>query len=293
MEPSQSLLLTKLPPELRLIIWDYAFDAATLHFECVDSRMQCVWCDDTNDTTKLGFRHTCWNARRFISRAGILSKSGSRSIAIDSPAAQGQGRGRLSLLLTCKTLYVQDKCLGCECERERERHQTLTGATYSYHEALDMLYQRTTFSARRTHAIRELPRMLSATWHRVRALQLSTAFQYPGATTTTQSHLRLPLDHFAQWGQTCRVLASLNLSSLDITLALWPLNPSRRDTPIPIDSLALLLDPLRTVHADQFTVTVTSNVPPDAKGELPPEFPFELQVRDRSGIGFYTVPSDD
>jgi hypothetical protein len=177
--------------------------------------------------------------------------------------------------------------------RERERHKTLTGATYSYHEALDMLYQRTTFSARRTHAIRELPRMLPTTWHRVRALQLSTAFQYPGATTTTQSHLRLPLDHFAQWGQTCRVLASLNLSSLDITLALWPLNPSRRDTPIPIDSLALLLDPLRTVHADQFTVTVTSNVPPDAKGELPPEFPFELQVRDRSGIGFYTVPSDD
>jgi hypothetical protein len=177
--------------------------------------------------------------------------------------------------------------------RERERYQILTVKTCSYHEALDMLYQRTTFAARRTHAIRELPRMLPATWHRVRALQLSTAFQYPRATTTTQSHLRLPLDHFAQWGQTCRILASLDLSSLDITLALWPLNPSRRDAPIPIDSLALLLDPLRTVHADEFTVMVTSNVPPGVKGKLLPEFPFKLQVRDRSGIGFYTVPSDD
>jgi hypothetical protein len=156
-----------------------------------------------------------------------------------------------------------------------------------------MLYQHTTFAARRTHAIRELPRMLPATWHRLRKLQLSTAFQYPGATTTTQSHLRPPLDHFAQWGQTCRTLASLNLSSLDITLALWPLNPSRRDTPITIDSLALLLDPLRTVHADRFVVTVTSNIPPHAKGKLPPGFPFELQVRDRSGIGYYTVASDD
>jgi hypothetical protein len=174
-----------------------------------------------------------------------------------------------------------------------ERNQKLTRNAYSYHEALDMLYQRTTFAARRTHAIRELPRMLPATWHRVRALQLSTAFQYPGATTTRQSHLRLPLDHFAQWGQTCRILASLNLSSLDITLALWPLNPSRRDTPITLDSLALLLDPLRTVHADKFIVTVTANVPPDAKGQLPPELPFELRVRERSGIGFYTVASDD
>jgi hypothetical protein len=155
-----------------------------------------------------------------------------------------------------------------------------------------MLYQRTTFAARRTHAIRELPRMLPATWHRVRALHLSTAFQYPIATTSTQSQLRPPLDHFAQWAQTCRTLASLNLSSLDITLALWPLNPSRRDTPISIDSLAQLLDPLRTVRADKFIVTVTSNVPPDAKRKLP-EFPFELQVRDRSGIGYYTVASDD
>jgi hypothetical protein len=158
-----------------------------------------------------------------------------------------------------------------------------------------MLYQRTTFAAKKTHAIRELPRMLPATSsHRVRALHLSTAFQYPIATTTitTQSQLRPPLDDFAQWGQTCRILASLKLSSLDITLALWPLNPSRRDTPISIDSLALLLDPLRTVHADKFVVTVTSNVPPDAKRKLP-EFQFELQVRDRSGIGYYTVASDD
>jgi hypothetical protein len=106
MEQSHSLLLTKIPPELRLIIWDHALDTKTLHFECVDSRLQCVLCDDSKDSTKLGFRHTCWNAHRFISRAGI------RSIATDSPpAAQGQGRGRLSLLLTCKILYVQDKFL--------------------------------------------------------------------------------------------------------------------------------------------------------------------------------------
>jgi hypothetical protein len=159
-----------------------------------------------------------------------------------------------------------------------------------------MLYQRTTFAARRTHAIRELPRMLPATsWHRVRALHLSTAFQYPIAATTTTIRtvrVRPPLDDFAQWGQTCRILASLNLSSLDITLALWPPNPSRREAPITIDSLALLLDPLRTIHAGKFVVTVTPNVPPDAERRLL-ELPFELRVRDRSGLGYYTVDSDD
>jgi hypothetical protein len=202
-------------------------------------------------------------------------------------------RKRLSYSARARPLvpsaYLQDLVctgqLGCECETSDVDEKE------SYYEALDMLYQRTTFAARRTHTIRELPRMLPATWQRVRALNLSTVFQYPIATTT-QSQLRPSLDDFAQWGQTCRILASLKLSSLDITLALWPLNPSRRDTPISIDSLALLLDPLRAVHADKFTVTVTSNVPPDAKRKLP-EFPFELQVRDRSGIGYYTVASDD
>lgn len=38
MEQSNSLLLTKLPPELRVIVWDNALDAKTLHFESVDSR---------------------------------------------------------------------------------------------------------------------------------------------------------------------------------------------------------------------------------------------------------------
>jgi hypothetical protein len=66
--------------------------------------------------------------------------------------------------------------------------------------------------------------MLPATWHRVRALHLSTVFQYPIATTT-KSQLLSPIDDSAQWGQTCRTLAFLKLSSLDITLALWPLNP--------------------------------------------------------------------
>lgn len=169
-----------------------------------------------------------------------------------------------------------------------------------------MVYQRTTFAARRTLAIRELPQMLSAatSWRRVRALHLSTAFRYPVATTSTTSTTttfppsrppRPPIDDFAQWSQTCQTLASLNLSSLDITLALWPQNPSRRETAISIDSLALLLDPLRTVHtADEFIVTVTSNIPTDAAQKLPfQELPFELLVRDRPGIGFFTAPSDD
>jgi hypothetical protein len=103
MEQSQSLMLNKLPPELRVIIWDNALDAATLHFECVDSRFQCIWCDDTKDATKLGFRHACWKAHGFISREGR------HSIVRDdkSPTAQERRRGRLSLLLTCKILYVQ------------------------------------------------------------------------------------------------------------------------------------------------------------------------------------------
>jgi hypothetical protein len=53
MEQSQSLMLNKLPPELRVIIWDNALDAATLHFECVDSRFQCIWCDEAGLQTCL------------------------------------------------------------------------------------------------------------------------------------------------------------------------------------------------------------------------------------------------
>jgi hypothetical protein len=69
-------------------------------------------------------------------------------------------------------------------------------------------------------------------------------------------------------------------------------NPSRRDTPTSINSLAQLLDPLRTVYADKFIVTVISNVPPETKRKLP-EFPFEFQVPERPGIGYCTVASDD
>lgn len=198
---------------------------------------------------------------------------------------QSKGEAGYLFCLLARSCKLCTGQLGCECETSD------TNKKENYYEALDMLYQRTTFAARRTHAVRELPQMLPATWHRVRALHLSTAFQYP-ITTTIQSQLRPPLDEFAQWGQTCRRLATPKLFSLDITIALWPLNPSRRDTPIDFDSLALLLDPLRTVQADKFTVTLTSNVPPDAKRKLP-DFPFELQVRVRSGIGYYTVASDD
>lgn len=147
MEQSQSSLLTKIPPELRVMIWDNALDTKTLHFECVDNRFQSVWCNDTKDSTKLGFRHACWNAHRFISRER-------RPMAKNSSTAQGQGpghwyflltrfisreerrpiarefltaheprRGRLCFLLTCKTLYVQDRTTRLWM---RERRPTLT-----------------------------------------------------------------------------------------------------------------------------------------------------------------------
>lgn len=103
MEQSQSMLLTKLPPELRVMIWDNALDTKTLHFEWVDSRLQCVWCYETKAVAKLGFRHKCWNAHRFISREGR------RPIIRESPTAQGQGRGRSCFLLTCKIMYVQNR----------------------------------------------------------------------------------------------------------------------------------------------------------------------------------------
>lgn len=203
-----------------------------------------------------------------------------------------KGEAACVFCLLAKPCTYETGQFGRGCERETS---ATDGERASYYEALDMLYQRTTFAARRTHAIRALPRTLpAASWHRVRALHLSTAFEYPATATTTtiRSQLRPPLDDFTQWGQTCRVLASLNLSSLDLTLALWPPNPSRRDTPITIESLALLLDPLRSVRAGTFVVTVTSNVPPDAERKLS-ELPFELRVRDRSGLGYFTVESDD
>lgn len=102
---AQSLLLAKVPPELRIIIWDYAFDVQTLHFECVDDRLQCAWCDDEHHLTKLGFRHSCWNARRFISREGRRP--------LPSRPSTEQGQSRASLLLVCKTMYVHVR-LSCD-----------------------------------------------------------------------------------------------------------------------------------------------------------------------------------
>lgn len=182
----------------------------------------------------------------------------------------------------------------CTAGLRCELRDSDTDENGSYSEACDSLYERTMFAARRTQSIRELPRMLPASLQCVRVLQLSTAFQYPvNLSPTTSSAMRPPLDDTAQWTETCRVLASFaRLSTLDITLALWPLNPSRRDTPISVDSFAALLDPLRTVRADRFTVTVTSNVPPDVRARLL-QVPFELQIRDRPGIGYYTASSDD
>ena len=148
MEQPQSLLLTKLPPELRAMIWDNALDTRTLHFECVDSCFQCVWCHDTKDPTKLGFRHACWNAHGFIpreERRPIARKSHTaqgqargrlyllltrflsreerrRPIARESPTPQAQRRGRVCFLLTCNTLYVRDRAIRPRTGEGNVRH---------------------------------------------------------------------------------------------------------------------------------------------------------------------------
>ena len=55
--PQTSPLLTKLPPEIRLIIWSYVFGSSTLHLVTLKDKIRHVRCEDPSPLTQ--HRHCC------------------------------------------------------------------------------------------------------------------------------------------------------------------------------------------------------------------------------------------
>lgn len=99
----QSHFINRIPPELRLICWEYTLgsdpDGDVLHLESADGILRHCRCFDS-DKTKLGFRHICWNA---VFRKEEFSRG---EWWYQEPY---DGRRKLqSLIMTCKLMYAFD-----------------------------------------------------------------------------------------------------------------------------------------------------------------------------------------
>lgn len=162
-----------------------------------------------------------------------------------------------------------------------------------YRETVDILYQSNTFNMRRAETIIRLPHvMLPHRFQRLRNLQFSTAFQCPVRLDVAHADSGCPPDDAAKWLAACEVLASLDsLHSLQIIIAFWPVNQKRRDRNHD-DSVEVVLLPLKLVRAATFTVTITEPVTEEVTRRLG-AIPYQLFQRERPGIGWFSVATDD
>ena len=96
---AHSLLLTRIPVELRLLIWEYTIGSAdsndVLHLEPVDGTLRHCRCHES-DFSKLGFRHVCWNS---------VWRKADRDQSLYSVWEPRKTRKIRSLILTCRSMY--------------------------------------------------------------------------------------------------------------------------------------------------------------------------------------------
>lgn len=129
--------------------------------------------------------------------------------------------------------------------------------------------------------------MLPQRFQRLRSVRFSTAFQCPFPHASTH----FPPDDGQKWAAACQVLGSLHaLEDLHITIAIWSRVPSLR-LEIDEDSVIRLLEPLKTVRALRFSVTLSTSLTESMRERLG-ALPFQVLRRERPGIGFYNDPSD-
>lgn len=97
----QSGLLSRLPTELRLVIWEYAIgpehENDVLHLEPTDGTLRYCRCFES-EYTKLPFRHFCW-------KAAWTKECRDQSITCH-PLEPREHRKIFPLLLTCRIVYV-------------------------------------------------------------------------------------------------------------------------------------------------------------------------------------------
>lgn len=225
----QSTLVARLPPEIRVLIWAHVIgrenDQDVLHLNLADGILRYNRCYEPESELPV-FQHSCWGASwRKSFRVGGLRGNG-------EPI--GHRYAILPLLFTCKLFYT---------------------------ESVDLLYSSKTFDFRRTDSVIRLPSiMLPYRIQQLRHIQFSTAFSCydrpklpPGLPA---DFWKLPDDR-RQWPAACEVLASLqHLQYVWITVI--PMcQLARHRHPVDVALLNEILQPLKAVHAAEFTVEIS------------------------------------
>lgn len=155
----------------------------------------------------------------------------------------------------------------------------------SYNESVDLLYSCNTFDFRRTDSVIRLPHiMLPHRMQKLRRIQFSTAFAcYPDDEPLPglpADFWNLP-DKRGQWAAACEVLASMqHLQSLRISIIIWcRLARHGHSTDAYATLLWEILQPLKAVHASEFTVEITE--PLETMRERLGDTPFRLSAREK------------
>ncbi|SMR45606.1 unnamed protein product [Zymoseptoria tritici ST99CH_1E4] len=255
----QSLLITRLPVDVRLIIWEFAmgreFEDDILHLQPVEGILRHCRCF-VADRTDLSITHICW--RTLWRREDLDSGIRNTREPLDC-------RKIRSLLLTCRLIY---------------------------HESVNVMYQSNTFDMRQVESVIRLPKViLPQRLQHVRRIRFTTAFKIPVRLDMPRKTRQLLPDDHAQWPAACQVFATIaTLESLEVIVALWSPIPSQRQ-PADVESLLAVLTPLKLARASNYTVALTEPVPAEVRAQLG-VLPYKLTQRVRPGIGFYSRKSD-
>lgn len=269
----QSALIARLPVEIRVLIWEYVVgpenDRDVLHIELADGTLRHNRCYQ-RETEVPAFQHDCWRAawRKTFRVGGAKGRN--------EPA--DSRRAILPLLYTCKLMYVSIV------------KSSLQGLMIcSYSESVDLLCSSNIFDFRRTDSLIRLPYiMLPHRMQQLRRVRFSTAFACydkalmpPGLPA---DFWKLPDDR-RQWAAACEVLASLrHLQYVRATIIMMCQRERHRHNEAFVRDVVQaklwpeILQPLKAVHASEFTVEVTE--PLDTVRERLGPTPFRLVERD-------------
>ncbi|QIX01859.1 hypothetical protein AMS68_007376 [Peltaster fructicola] len=205
----------------------------------------------------LGFKHICWD----ISWTKQDRKKRPDLIAVPDH------RLLLPLVTTCKQIY---------------------------NESIHILYAANTFDVRRAECLLRLPKVIPLQHlDSIRSLRFSTAFQYPIYAQHAQANNEIlrtrawsPPDDAAKWPEACRVLSSMRLECLDITLALWVQQPKWTEFDDDVEeSIFNVLRPLTNIRVSKFQVALTADVPQAVLSRLG-SIPFAITKDNTTDAGF-------
>lgn len=161
-------------------------------------------------------------------------------------------------------------------------YATVSNIQSSYVEAVDLFYSHNTFDFRRILALEQLPRVLLPNClSRIRSIQLGTLLTCPPKIISPRRPFEIfssgsyPLDDWARLPIACRVLQSLSLSRLNITLVIWGFCPRCSETTGDGECIIDLLEPLKAIKVKEFNVALNVKLPDDLIARLG-SIPFQI-----------------